>query len=66
MKIHEDGQYSQIKWCETRSDQAAALPLFTERCGSKLVLVIASCIGEHLERLGGGLYGQILPFSPDV
>ena len=27
MKIHEDGQHSQAEWGETRSNQAAALPL---------------------------------------
>ena len=31
------GQHSQVKWGETISNQAEALPLFTERCGSNLV-----------------------------
>ena len=45
-KIHKDGKYSQVKWGETRSDQAATVSIFTERCGSNLVLVTAYRISE--------------------
>ena len=65
-KIHEDGQENQIKWFKTISDQVSSLSFFINKCGSNLVCVIASFIGEHLGRVGGGLYGKIFPSSLDI
>ena len=50
-----------IKLNEVRPEviKLQLFPFFTERCGSNMVLFIASGISEHLGKVGGGLYEQI-------